>query len=298
MLKLSEMFKFLWRQLAAATVKITEDKMKKFLTAALCVMMALFMLAGCGSSDTQGSAQTSAAVDSSSSDKTFTVGFDAEYPPFGYMDTDGSYTGFDLELAEAVCELEGWTFVAKPIEWNSKNMELDSGSIDCIWNGFTMNGREDQYTFSTPYCDNSQVVVVKDSADINTLADLAGKIVGVQSDSAAESVLTDEEQQKELGDTFANMPTFGDYNTAFAELDAGAIDAIAVDIGVAKYQLADREGFRMLEEELNSEQYAVGFKLGNTELRDIVNADLEKLAEDGTIAALAEKYDIADMICI
>ncbi len=274
---------------------VMEENMKKILTAALCAVMVLTMFAGCGGKDAQ---STQGSADDSAAGKTFTVGFDAEYPPFGYMDADGSYTGFDLELAEAVCELEGWEFVAKPIEWNSKNMELDSGSIDCIWNGFTMNGREDQYEFSDPYCDNSQVVVVKDGAGISTLADLAGKKVGVQSDSAAESVLTDPDQQKNLGDTFASMPNFGDYNTAFAELDAGAIDAIAVDIGVAKYQLADREGFVMLEEELNSEQYAVGFKLGNTELRDTVNADLVKLAEDGTIAELAEKYEIADMICI
>ena len=78
------------------------------------------------------------------------VGFDAEYPPYGYMDDNGEYTGFDLELAQAVCDLEGWKLVKKPINWDSKDMELNSGSIDCIWNGFTMNGREDDYTFSVP----------------------------------------------------------------------------------------------------------------------------------------------------
>ena len=82
--------------------------------------------------------------------KTFTVGFDAEYPPYGYMGDDGEYTGFDLELAQAVCDLEGWELVKTPINWDSKDMELDSGSIDCIWNGFTMTGREDDYTWSKP----------------------------------------------------------------------------------------------------------------------------------------------------
>ena len=82
---------------------------------------------------------------------TLTVGFDAEYPPYGYMDDNGEYTGFDLELAQAVCEMEGWELVKKPINWDSKDMELNSGAIDCIWNGFTMNGREDDYTFSVPY---------------------------------------------------------------------------------------------------------------------------------------------------
>ena len=177
-------------------------------------------------------------------------------------------------------------------------MELNSGSIDCIWNGFTINGREDDYAWSKPYCDNSQVVVVKEGSGISTLADLAGKTVGVQTASAAETVLTDPEQQKELGDTFGKMNDFKDYNTAFAELDAGAIDALAVDIGVANYQLSSREGFVILEEALNSEQYGVGFKLDNTELRDIIDADLQKLYEDGTVTELAEKYQIADMICL
>ena len=267
--------------------------MKKYLALVLCVLMALTMFAGCGDASEETSASAAPAERT-----TFTVGFDAEYPPFGYMDDDGSYTGFDLELAQAVCDMEGWEFVATPIDWDAKDMELNSGSIDCIWNGFTINGREDDYTWSVPYCDNSQVVVVKEGSDIKALADLAGKTVGVQSASAAESVLTDAEQQKELGDTFGAMNDFKDYNTAFAELEAGAIDALAVDIGVANYQLSSREGFVILDESLNSEQYGVGFKLGNEELRDIINADLDALYADGTVTELAEKYDIADMICL
>ena len=269
--------------------------MKKILAALLCLVMVMAVFAGCGSGDAQ-SAAGSAADESDRT--TFTVGFDAEYPPFGYMDTDGSYTGFDLELAQAVCDMEGWEFVATPIDWDAKDMELNSGSIDCIWNGFTINGREDDYTWSQPYCDNSQVIVVKSGSGITSLADLAGKTVGVQTASAAETVLTDPEQQKDLADTFGQMNDFKDYNTAFAELDAGAIDAIAVDIGVANYQLSSREGFEILDETLNSEQYGVGFKLGNTELCDIIDADLQALYDDGTVTELAEKYEIADMICL
>ena len=233
--------------------------------------------------------------------KTFTVGFDAEYPPYGYMGDDGEYTGFDLELAQAVCDLEGWELVKTPINWDSKDMELDSGSIDCIWNGFTMTGREDDYTWSKPYVDNSQGVVVNKNAGIEKLEDLAGKTVGVQAASAALNVLQDEEQQKSLADTFAALQEFSDYNSAFVELQAGAVDAIAMDIGVANYQISTRDNgddFVILDEHLNSEQYAVGFKKGNTELRDIVDADLDKLVEDGTFAELAEKYDLSDMVCL
>jgi polar amino acid transport system substrate-binding protein len=232
---------------------------------------------------------------------TFVVGFDAEYPPYGYMDDEGEYTGFDLELAEAVCELEGWELEKKPINWDSKDMELNSGSIDCIWNGFTMNGREDDYTFSIPYVDNSQVIVVAEDSGIDTLADLAGKIVGVQAASAAEDLLKSEEEggQKELADTFAELDPFADYNTAFTELQAGALDALAIDIGVAKYQLNSRgEGFKILDESLNTEQYAVGFRKGDDELCEIVNKDLQELANDGTVAELAEKYEIADMVSL
>lgn len=232
---------------------------------------------------------------------TFTVGFDAEYPPYGYMDENGEYTGFDLELAQAVCDLEGWELVKKPINWDSKDMELNSGSIDCIWNGFTMNGREDDYTFSVPYVDNSQVIVVAESSGITELADLAGKTVGVQAASAALDLLQSEEEggQKALADTFGALNEFADYNTAFTELQAGALDALAIDVGVAKYQLNSRgEGFVMLEETLNTEQYAIGFRKGDQELCDIVNADLQKLTNDGTVTELAEKYEIADMVSL
>ncbi len=224
------------------------------------------------------------------------VGFDAEYPPYGYMDDNGEYTGFDLELAQAVCDLEGWELVKTPIDWDSKDMELNSGSIDCIWNGFTMTGREDEYTWSVPYVDNSQVIVVAEDAGVAAPADLAGKNVGVQAASAALALL--EGDQKELADTFAMIQQYADYNSAFVDLQAGAIDALAMDVGVAQYQIKNREGFIILDETLNSEQYAIGFKKGNEELADIVNADLDKLVEDGTFAALAEKYELSDMVCL
>ena len=170
-------------------------------------------------------------------------------------------------------------------------MELNSGAIDCIWNGFTMNGREEEYTFSTPYVDNSQVIVVAEKSGMKTLEDLQGKSVGVQAASAALDLLQSEEEggQKALADTFSALNEFADYNTAFTELQAGALDALAIDVGVANYQIKSRgEGYQILEETLNTEQYAIGFKKGNQELCDVVNADLKKLTEDGTIAKLAE----------
>ena len=263
---------------------------RKVITVALAALMLASLFAGCGKK-----------VETGVEDKVLTVGFDAEYPPYGYMDANGEYTGFDLELAEAVCAMEGWTLEKKPINWDSKDMELNSGSIDCIWNGFTMNGREDDYTFSIPYVDNSQVIVVAKDSGINDLAGLAGKTVGVQAASAALELLQNAEEggQKALADTFGALNEFADYNTAFTELQAGSLDALAIDVGVANYQINSRgEGFMILSETLNSEQYAVGFKKGNQTLADIVTKDLKKLTENGTVAALAEKYDISDLISL
>ena len=163
-----------------------------------------------------------------------------------------------------------------------------------------MDGREDDYAWSDPYGDNRQVIVTSADSGITKLSDLSGKTVGVQAASAALSVLSDEEQQKALADTFGKLQEFADYNTAFAELEAGSVDAIAMDIGVAQYQIDSRNNgsFIILDEHLNSEQYGIGFALNNTDLRDTVNKDLHTLKENGTFDELAEKYGLTDMVCL
>ena len=196
------------------------------------------------------------SVQASVEDKTLIVGFDAEYPPYGYMDENGEYTGFDLELAQEVAKRLGLEYKAQPIAWDSKDMELESGNIDCIWNGFTMTGREDDYTWSTPYMDNSQVFVVAADSGISSLADLAGKVVEVQTDSSAEAALKD---NAELSATFGTLQTTPDYNTAFMDLEQGAVDAIAMDVIVAGYQIQQRNAdFKILDDSLSEEEYGVG----------------------------------------
>ena len=268
--------------------------MKKYLAGMLCDVMVVSSLGFAAMADET----ESFGVDGLATEGTLVVGFDAEYPPYGYMDDNGDYTGFDLELAEAVCQIEGWELVKTPIDWDSKDMELNSGNIDCIWNGFTMDGREDSYTFSVPYVDNSQVICVSDDAGIASLEDLEGKIVGVQADSAALTLLEEGGDQADLAATFGELQQFADYNTAFAELQAGSLDAVAIDVGVAQYQIKGREGYSILEESLNSEKYAVGFKKGNQDLADIINDDLAILYDEGIFDELAEKYEIADMVCL
>lgn len=237
-------------------------------------------------------------------EKTFTVGFDAEFPPYGYKDSNGEYVGFDLDLAQEVCDRKGWTLKKQPIDWDSKDMELNSNTIDCIWSGFTMNGREDKYTWTEAYVDNSQVVLVNKKSGIQSLSDLAGKIVVVQADSSAKAALTGADATKEnrqLAEAFAQLQEVSDYNSAVMNLESGAVDAICMDIGVAKFQEGKHRELTILDEVLSSEGYGVGFRKGNTELRDEVQETLYEMAEDGTVAAIAEKYqeyNLPECICL
>lgn len=243
---------------------------------------------------------TACGDDKAGSDQkaTFTVGFDQDFPPFGYLDENGEFTGFDLELATEAAKRMDMEIKLQPIDWDSKEMELSTGSISCIWNGFTMNGRENDYTWTESYMDNSQVFVVKSDSGIKTHADLAGKIVTAQTDSAALNALNGDDF-KDLKASFKELLTCAQYNTAFMDLKAGAVDAVAMDIGVAKYQIEGQESmFTILEEPIVKEQYGVGFYKGNTEMRDKVQKALDEMAADGTFKKISEKwfgYDVCTL---
>lgn len=239
---------------------------------------------------------TEAATEQEAEGGVFRVGFDQEFPPMGFVGDDGEFTGFDLELAAEAAKRMGMEVEYQPIAWDAKDMELESGTIDCIWNGFTMNGREDAYTWTTPYMDNTQVFVVAADSGIATLDDLAGKTVEVQADSSAEAALKD---MPDLTATFGTLQTTPDYNTAFMDLEMGAVDAIAMDVIVAGYQIEQRQNnCVILDEAIASEEYGVGFKLGNEELRDKVQAALEEMAADGTMTAISEKWFGKDITTI
>ena len=281
---------------------------KRFVSAALAAVMALPMTA-CGSSNSaaettaadteaaESQAEETTAEEAKTTDGgTLIVGFDQDFPPMGFVGDDGEYTGFDLELAQEVAKRLGLEYKAQPIAWDSKDMELESGNIDCIWNGFTMTGREDDYTWTEPYMANQQVFVVANDSDINSQADLAGKIVEVQADSSAEAAL---KEAPELTATFKELLTTADYNTAFMDLEQGAVDAIAMDVIVAGYQIQQRNAdFKILDDSLSEEEYGVGFKKGNTELRDKVQSTLEEMAEDGTLQEVSEKWFSKDVTTI
>ena len=266
-------------------------------------VLAAFMLAGCSSAKTTESSSASAetsVVESKATEETttasetdskttFTVGFDQDFPPMGFVGEDGEFTGFDLELATEVAKRIGKEVKYQPIAWDAKDMELTSGTIDCIWNGFSIQGREDKYTWSKPYMKNDQVFVVKSDSSIESLEDLAGKTVEVQVDSSAEAAL---KENKELADTFGKLQTVADYNTGFMDLEMGGVDAIAMDSVVANYQITKRggNGFTVLDPPLSSEEYGIGFKLGNEALRDEVQKALDEMKTDGTMKTISEKW--------
>ena len=259
---------------------------KKFLSvlAVACVAcLSAALLAGCSSNQ---SSQSSS--DGAPAGNKLVVGFDNSYPPYGFMDENNQPTGFDLDLAQEVATRNGWDIQLEAIDWDAKDALLNQGTINCIWNGFTLEGREDNYTFSEPYMLNEQVVVVKKGSGISSLSDLAGKTVVTQADSAALDVL--EGDQKELADTFKSLQTLPDYNNAFMQLESGMVDAVACDLSIAQYQIAAKADVYEQLGALSSEHYAVGFKKGDDALAQKVTDTLKEMYNDGTVAKLIEKY--------
>ena len=269
--------------------------------AAFGTIAASAVLAGCGGktatttgapSDAASTLAPSGDDKSAASTMKLIVGFDSAYPPYGYVGDDGSYTGFDLELAQEVGKRVGWEVQLEPIDWDAKDTLMNSGAINCIWNGFTIEGRENDYTFSEPYMLNAQVVVVKKGSGISDLAGLAGKAVITQTDSAAYDVLAGEDAaQADVAATFASLETIGDYSTAFMQLETGAVDAVACDLSIAAYQLAAKpDAYEQLSEQLSSEHYAVGFKKGDDASATQVTETLKAMDKDGFVKDLCDKY--------
>lgn len=262
--------------------------MKKLISilavACVCCLSAA-LLVGCGSNS---SSNSSSSSDGNPSGNKLVVGFDNSYPPYGFVDSNNEYTGFDIDLAKEVASRNGWDIDLQAIDWDAKDALLNQGTINCVWNGFTREGREDNYTFSDSYMLNEQVIVVKKGSGINSLSDLAGKTVVTQADSAALEVL--EGDQKSLADTFKSLQTISDYNNAFMQLESGMVDAVACDLSIAQYQIAAKPDAYTQLDPLSSEHYAVGFKKGDDALAAKVSSTLKDMYNDGTVAKLIEKY--------
>ena len=228
---------------------------------------------------------------------TFVLGLDDSFPPMGFRSESGEITGFDIDTAREVASRLGVELVPQPIDWNSKEQELATGNIDCIWNGFTVTPeRERVMIFSEPYLRNAQVVVVRADSPYQTLADLAGSTIGVQAGSSAQEAIDDTEGFK---DSLDEVIEFKDNLTALMDLEIGGLDGVVMDLVVANYSIqTSGKDFRVLDETLTEEEYAIGFRKNDVALRDAVNSELEAMAADGTLAEISAAWFGSDITVV
>lgn len=257
--------------------------MKKLLVLALAALMLVGVLSGCGSKD-------GAEAPSADERTTFVMGVDAEYPPFSYLGDDGAYTGFDVEVCQAVCDKLGWELEIFPVNWDQKLVQLDSNECDCVWSGMTIldSMTEAGYVISEPYYDNTQVLVVKEDSGVASSKDLAGKAVAVQLGTSGEALLN--EDLADLAATFGEVVTCDSFLKCFTELEGNSVDAVFVDMPVAAAYVAEHDGLKIIDEQLGAEQYGIAFRSGDEELCKKVDDAVQELVADGTYAKIAEKY--------
>ncbi len=277
--------------------------MKKFLSFFLASMM-LFGIVGCGNTVSTETTETTEATEAAEADESagttesaekIIVGLDDQFPPMGFRDENNEIVGFDIDLAKAAAERMGVEIEFQPIDWDSKELEIESGKIDLIWNGFSIDEERLQtFEFTKPYLDNRMIVIVPEGSDISTKADLEGKNVGIQDGSSAQSAV----ENDEIHSKFASMPTYDTNVLAFEDLKIGRVDAVVADEVVAKYYIAENPDAKLvaLDESFNSEQYGIAAKKGNTELIEKLQAALDEMNADGTSAEISKKWFGEDIV--
>lgn len=227
----------------------------------------------------------------------FILGLDDSFPPMGFRDENNQIVGFDVDLAKGVTSRMGVELVLQPIDWNAKEQELNTGNIDCIWNGFTITEeRLNAMTFTPPYVNNAQVVVVKSNSPFTTLASLAKKNIGLQAGSSASEAL---DNSPEFKASVKAVVEFKENLTGLMDLEIGGIDALILDLLVANDNI-NRSGkdFRILDEHLTNEAYGVGFRKGEQKLADEVWSQMLAMAADGSLATIATKWFGADITVV
>ncbi len=227
----------------------------------------------------------------------FVLGLDTSLPPLGFIDESNEIVGFDIDLAREVCSRLGVELKCQPINWAAKEQELNTGNIDCIWNGFTITPeRADAMAFTEPYLDNAQVIIVRGDSGYKTLADLAGKTIGLQAgSSAAEAVAANPEFKSSL----KNIVEFKENLTALMDLEIGGVDGVVMDLVVGNYSIKTTgKNFVVLDEHLSSEQYGIGFRKNDIALRNAVQKTLEEMAGDGTVREISTKWFGSDITVI
>ncbi|MEH7522881.1 amino acid ABC transporter substrate-binding protein [Bacillus sp. JJ1503] len=255
--------------------------MKRFSAIILSILTVFTILAGCSSS-------------ASTKDNEIIIGIDDKFAPMGFRDKDNNLVGFDIDYAKAAVKKMGKEVKFQPIDWKTKESELSSGRIDLIWNGYTITDkRKEMVLFTKPYLANAQVIATKADSDISTLADLDGKVIGLQGLSSASDALN----ANPIKDSIKSVSEYADNVLALSDLKAGRVDAVIIDEVVIDYYMAQEEGtFKVLDESLAPEEYGVGVKKGNDELLKELQKALDELSADGTAAKISEKWFGADKV--
>ena len=278
--------------------------MKKTIALLAALSLSVSLLAGCGSSASSSAAASSEAASSEAASSSAAADSDLDYikgngkmvigytvyAPMNYTDDEGNFTGFDTELATAVCEKLGVEPEFVEINWDTKIVELDAKSIDCIWNGMTLTDEIMQNAACTKaYAKNAQVVVVKDGTEYSSTADLVGKTVLAEAGSAGESAIQDDENLSQADYVSKSVQT-----DCLMEVAAGTADAAVLDLTLANAMIGEGTDYANLKivDELNAEEYGVAFRKGS-DAAEAVNAAFDELKADGTMEALAAKYDLA-----
>lgn len=260
--------------------------MKRFAAIMFVIASVFAILIGCSNSNSKSDTDS----DTKKSDKaeTLVIGIDDTFAPMGFRDDNNEIVGFDIDYAKAASEKMGVTVEFQPIDWKTKENELNSGRIDLIWNGYTITDeRKEKVLFTKPYLKNSQVVVTLADSSLAKLDDLAGKKVGIQALSSAVDALN----ANPVKDKIESLTEYDTNVLALTDLKAGRVDAVVIDEVVINYFMTKEEGtFKLLDESLAPEEYAVGVKKGNEELLNKLQTALDDMNEDGTAAEISKKW--------
>lgn len=263
-------------------------------TLLLAVTASMLLLTGCGS---QADGDDSGADGQDTAKETLVVGLDDTFAPMGFRDEQGNLVGFDIDLAEAVCDELGMQAEFKPIDWNAKEMELKAGTIDCVWNGMSITPeRQENMALTNKYLNNKIVLMALADSDVDVTSakELADLKIGTQADSSALEMLKANEEYESFQDNISEYET---YDTAIMDLKAGRVDVIAVDQVLGEYTNNNLGGeMKECTYSLGDDYYVIGFEKSNTELRDKVNDAIKNLIDSGKAAEISTKWFGRDIV--
>ncbi len=253
---------------------------------------AAVMLTACGPSNDTTTAEAESAPAAA---RKIVVGLDDNFPPMGFRNEKNELVGFDIDLAREAFKRLGNEVEFKAIDWSAKEAELNGKRVDVLWNGLTITEeRKKNINFTQPYMANHQIIVVANASPIQSKGDLAGAVVGAQEGSSAVDAI---KKEAEVFESFKELKTFGDNVTALLDLSAGRLDAVVLDEVVGRYLADKREGeYRVLEENFGTEDYGVGVRLDDNELREQLDKTLAEMKQDGTAGRIATEWFGADII--